>query len=143
MSRVIASLLSALLLALPSVAADEEPEEVVDIRPSQLRSMGSGGRAPLVLDVRTIYEFDAGHIPGAVNIPHTELEERLQEVQAGADYGVVLYCMRGPRARVGENTLQELEIGPLYHLDGGFLAWKRAGYKVVKTEGANGDGAVQ
>jgi len=143
MSRIIPSLLASLLFALPSVATDEEPNEVVDIRPSQLRSMERGERPPLLLDVRTIYEFDAGHIPGAINIPHTEIEGRLQEIQAGADHGVVLYCMRGPRARVGEDTLRELAIGPLFHLDGGFLAWKKAGYEVAKTERPNGDEAEQ
>ena len=103
--------------------------------------MQSSARPPLVLDVRTPYEYASGHIAEAINIPHTQLEERLGEVRSAARHGVVLYCMLGPRARVGENLLLEEEIGPLYHLDGGFLAWKRAGYSVVKT--AAGDVAEE
>ena len=139
MSRAAASLLAALLLALPSPG--EEAEEVADIRPSQLRSMRSSARIPLLLDVRTSYEYDAGHIAGAVNIPPTPLEERLNEVRAKARHGVVLYCMRGPRARVGEGVLREQEIGPLYHLEGGYLGWKKAGYSIEKTQRSN-DGAA-
>jgi len=134
MSRFIGALLAALFLSLPSVAIDEEGNEVVSVRPSQLRTMRSSDRVPLLLDVRTPFEYDAGHIAGAVNIPHTQLEDRLSEVRSGSRHGVVLYCMRGPRARVGENILQTQEIGPLYHLDGGYLAWKKASYSVVKTE---------
>ena len=139
MSRFIGSLLAVLFLALPSIAIDAEGGEVVGVRPSQLSSMRSSDRVPLLLDVRTPFEYDAGHIAGAINIPHTRLEDRLSEVQSGSRHGVVLYCMSGPRARVGENILQAQRIGPLYHLDGGFLAWKKAGYPTVKTEHSTDD----
>ena len=143
MVRSAASLFAALLLSLPSVAIDEEPDEVVGIRPSKLRSLQSLAHVPLLLDVRTSYEYDAGHIPGAVNIPHTELQERQSEVRAAGQHGVVVYCMRGPRARVGEKILGEQEIHRLYHLEGGFRAWRRAGYSVEKSERRDGNGAEE
>ena len=139
MIRVAASIFAFLLLVLPSAARSEESIEVIDIRPSKLRSVRSSARVPLLLDVRTSYEYSAGHIPGAVNIPHSKLEERLPAVREGARHGVVVYCMRGPRARVGEGILQEQEIGPLYHLAGGFLAWKKAGYSVETGEHLDDD----
>ena len=143
MSRALGLLFVVLFPTLPCVASDEEANEVVEIRPSQLRSMRSSARVPLVLDVRTPYEYDAGHITGAVNIPHVQLEDRLSEVRSGVHHGVVLYCMGGPRARVGENLLQEQQIGPLYHLEGGYLAWKKAGYAIEKTERPKDDNAKQ
>ena len=39
-------------------------------------------RAPLILDVRSPEEFEEEHLPGAVNIPHTELPQRLAELEA-------------------------------------------------------------
>ena len=39
------------------------------------------GSAPVVLDVRSDAEFRAGHIPGAVHIPHDELAGRIDELQ--------------------------------------------------------------
>lgn len=47
----------------------------------------------IVLDVRPVEEFRAGHIPGAISIPVDELEARLGELPDGVE--VVAYC-RGP-----------------------------------------------
>jgi rhodanese-related sulfurtransferase len=44
----------------------------------------------LVLDVRPEAEYAAGHIPGAVNVPHDQLAGRLAEIPADAD--IVAYC---------------------------------------------------
>ena len=53
----------------------------------------AGAGAVLVLDVRPLDEYQAGHIPGAVSVPVEELEKRIRELPAGKD--VVAYC-RGP-----------------------------------------------
>jgi rhodanese-related sulfurtransferase len=44
----------------------------------------------LVLDVRLEAEYAAGHIPGAVNVPHDQLAARLAELPDGAD--IIAYC---------------------------------------------------
>ena len=81
-----------------------------------------------MLAVRTPEESAAGHVVCAVNIPHTELAERLDEVQT--PNGVALYCMVGPRARLGEKTLQNARVSPIFHLEGGLAAWLKAGLPV-------------
>ena len=95
------------------------------ISPSELSDRLKQPGAPRVIDVRTKAEFETGHVPGAVNIPHNELASRLDEVDA--ESGVVLYCMIGPRARLGEATLRKAGIDGLLHLDGGFAAWRDSG----------------
>jgi rhodanese-related sulfurtransferase len=44
----------------------------------------------LVLDVRPPAEYAAGHIPGAINVPHDQLAARLAELPGGVD--IVAYC---------------------------------------------------
>ena len=103
------------------VAGTGVAEELVPtLSATDLYEQRKSGVAPLVLDVRTPEEFRSGHIPGALNIPHSELASRLDDVRS--DRGVVLYCMVGPRARLGEKTLVAAGVPKVLHLDGGLAA---------------------
>ena len=117
---------------LPIVAFGQEL--VPTISPVDLSERAKSASSPLVLDVRTPEEFRSGHIPGAINIPHTELASRIDRVEA--EHGVVLYCMVGPRARLGEKTLLDAGVPNVLHLEGGLAAWQASGYPV---EGADSD----
>ncbi len=128
-SRVLGTVISMLSLLVPSVGVGQEI--VPTISPEDLYQQRQSGPAPLVLDVRTPEEFRLGHIPGAVNIPHTELGPRIGELQKSQ--AVVLYCMLGPRARLGEKTLLDAGVENVFHLDGGLHAWQEAGFPVEKA----------
>ena len=59
-----------------------------------------------VLDVRTMGEYTAGHMPNSLNIPHTQLRDRLDEVRAWVDESVgerpfVVMCAAGVRSWIG------------------------------------------
>ena len=112
--------LAAVVLALSAAAEDLAPS----ISATDLHGQLQQGSGPLVLDVRTREEYTAGHVPGAVNIPHTELAGRLGEIES--DRGVVLYCMVGPRARLGEEILRRAGVAKVFHLEGGLAAWRDA-----------------
>ncbi len=128
-SRVLGTVICVLSLLVPCVGVGQEI--VPTISPDDLKERRRSGPAPLVLDVRTPEEFRLGHIPGAVNIPHTELASRIGEVQRS--YAGVLYCMLGPRARLGEKTLLDAGVENVLHLDGGLHAWQQAGFPVEKA----------
>ncbi len=98
------------------------------ISPSVLHERRLAGRAPLVIDVRTLAEFNTGHVPGAVNIPHMELSDRIDE--ARSEHGVALYCGVGPRARIGEKTLLDAGFSKVFHLEGGLVAWRESGLPI-------------
>jgi rhodanese-related sulfurtransferase len=83
----------------------------------------------LVVDVRDFGEYKSGHIAGAVNIPHTKLDTRVDELR-DAKNGVVLYCTLGMRTRLAEQTLLEHDVPNLFHLDGGLGAWRQGGYPI-------------
>jgi len=82
-----------------------------------------------VLDVRPVEEFAAGHVPGAINIPLNELEQRLDEL--GQDKEVVAYC-RGPHCILAFDAVARLRDKGLTarRLEDGYPEWKTAGLPV-------------
>ena len=86
----------------------------------------AGGEALVVLDVRTAKEFAEGHVPGAINISHDELEARLPELEADRDRDVVVYCRSGKRAGIALDMLEKAGFKRLYHLEGDYLGWAEA-----------------
>lgn len=59
-----------------------------------------------VLDVRTVGEYAAGHMPNSLNIPHTQLRDRLDEVRTWVEESVgdqpfVVMCAAGVRSWIG------------------------------------------
>lgn len=85
-----------------------------------------------VLDVRTPEEFAEGHVPGAVNVPHDQVESRLAELQSLRDKDVVLYCRSGRRAGMAAETLQKAGFTRLQHLEGDMQGWTAAGRPTAK-----------
>jgi ArsR family transcriptional regulator len=83
-----------------------------------------------VLDVRPADEFEAGHLPRAINIPLRELSRRLREIPRSRE--VVAYC-RGPYCVLAFEAVAKLrERGfKARRLEDGYPEWKAAGLPVV------------
>lgn len=86
-----------------------------------------------VIDVRPEEEFAAGHLPGAINVPPDELEQRIQGIDPERE--VVAYC-RGPHCVFSFDAVEKLRQSGLKasRLEEGFPEWKSAGYPVESTE---------
>ena len=89
-----------------------------------------GEKAGLViLDVRTVSEFDSGHLEGAINIPIDELSGRLSELNK--DDELLVYCRTGNRSTTAVGILRENGYDQIYHMYGGIVAWNSAGLPTV------------
>lgn len=86
----------------------------------------------VVLDVRTKKEFDAGHIPGAINVDWNgpDFEKQVSALDANKTY--LVHCARGARSVKACNAMGRLKFKNLYNLEAGFTAWEKAGKPVVK-----------
>ena len=97
----------------------------------------------LVLDTRSRAEFATGHLPGALNIPHTELRDRLDEVRAAsAGRPVRVMCASGVRSAIAHRVLAQAGFDSA-SLSGGILTLRavlgdRAG-ELLRFEGAMQD----
>lgn len=82
-----------------------------------------------VLDVRPTEEYEAGHVPGAINVPLAELEARLDELDNGQE--VVAYC-RGPHCVLAFDAVALLRDKGLaaVRLEGGLPEWRLEGHPV-------------
>jgi len=78
---------------------------------------------PLVLDVRRATEFAAGHIAGAINIAHTRLLARIQEVPT--DRPILVHCQLGGRSAKAASLLRR-HGRTVTDMAGGFAAWRAA-----------------
>ncbi len=83
----------------------------------------------LLLDVRTVGEFQSGHIAGAANIPVETLAMRLAELPKGKP--IVLYCRSGNRSAQAARILRSAGYADVYDL-GGIIVWQAQGYPIER-----------
>lgn len=83
-----------------------------------------------VVDVRNAWEYDAGHIPGAINVPLGRLAERLADLPRGRTLAV--HCQSGARAGVAIGLLRARGHDDVAHLAGDYAGWAAAGRPVEK-----------
>ena len=77
-----------------------------------------------LLDVRSPEENAQGAIPGSLNIPNTELRERINEVPN--DKPIVVYCGVGLRGYLAERILRQKGYEDVYNLSGGYTTYSIA-----------------
>jgi len=76
-----------------------------------------------ILDVRTPEEFEKGHLKGAYNISHDQLEARINEINVYKDAKVLVYCGSGIRSRKATITLYKNDFTDIFHMYEGYGAY--------------------
>ena len=101
----------------------------IDLAAAQVALPGA-----LVLDVREPAEFDAGRLPGAINIPRGLLEFKIGDHPALSkkDADILIYCKTSGRAALAAANLKRMGYTRVRSIHGGFDAWSQAGLAVEK-----------
>jgi rhodanese-related sulfurtransferase len=107
------------------VSADQEP--VSHVTAAELLAQIQTGTAPLIVDVRSRSEFDAGHVPGALYMPFWAVLFRSPEIPVRHGEPIVVYCAHGPRAGFAKAALRLSGYKRVLYLEGHMSAWKKAG----------------
>jgi hydroxyacylglutathione hydrolase len=107
----------------------------VTMQPRELAEKIASGKAPAVIDVRTGFEFRAGHISGAIHAPVWKILLRLASLPPDKHAELVVMCELGPRAMMGKVVLGSLGYRNVTLLTGHMAAWRRLGLPMKKDEG--------
>ena len=99
-----------------------------DITVQQLKTFMDEKEGLTLVNVHIPYE---GEIPETnLMIPYDQIADHLDQLP-GKDAPIVLYCRSGNMSTTAAKTLAELGYTRVYEVDGGFNAWKAAGYELI------------
>jgi len=99
----------------------------------QLNEKIDNGDMILLIDTREPNEFNAGYIPGAVNIPRGVLEFKIDDegfwdeamlYMPEKNEEIVVYCKKGKRSILAAKALQDLGYTNVYFLTDGWKKWE-------------------
>ncbi len=90
-------------------------------------------RDAILLDVRDAKDFEAGRLPNALHVPMPQLQSRSMDLTKHEGKPVVAYCENGSRSHGAGAVLAKAGLTEVYHLTGGFRAWKDAGLPVERS----------
>ena len=111
----------------------EIKKRVKEATPQQVADLLRGQDVQLA-DVREKDEWDAGHLPGAVHVPKSYLEQWAEDRIPDKTKTTVLYCAGGVRSVMAADTLSKLGYTNLISMSGGFNRWKDSGMATVTPE---------
>jgi hydroxyacylglutathione hydrolase len=108
-------------------------DTTAQVKPAEAAQRVEAGEA-VILDVRARSEWDEGHIPGAVHVPLSTIQQHIADVPEGMP--IILHCGGGGRSAVAASVLRSHGIHEVMNLTGGIDRWKKEGLPTEK----NGDG---
>jgi rhodanese-related sulfurtransferase len=108
----------------------DDPFERVDV--AQAKELIESGKVYL-LDVREQNEWNEGYIEGATRISVNDIVSLKRVNDLPKDKPIVFYCAGGVRSALAAELAAAVGVpGPLYNMEGGIEAWKKARFPVAK-----------
>ena len=123
MKKLLLLLLAVLLLTACGQAKENDREAVyLNITAEEAKRIMDTEEGYVILDTRTQEEYDQGHIPGAIVIPHDQILEKAEAVLRDKDQLILVYCRSGRRSKIAAEALVELGYTNIMEF-GGILDW--------------------
>ena len=113
-----------------AILVSEKGEKAMyqQITTEEAKKIMDSGEEHIILDTREQDEFDEGHIPGAILIPYTEIENKAEEMLPDKDAQILVYCRSGRRSKIASESLAKLGYTDVKEF-GGIIDWP---YEVEK-----------
>ena len=123
MKKLVFLLLAVMLLT--ACGQDKEKDQgavYMNITAEEAKQIMDSEEGYIILDVREQDEYDAGHFPGAILIPYTQIAEKAEEVLTDKDQLILVYCRSGRRSKIAAEALVELGYTNIREF-GGIIDW--------------------
>lgn len=91
------------------------------ISPAEAKKL-IGSEGVILVDVRTLEEYEEKRIPGAVLLPVDDISEKAGSVLPDKDSVIIIYCRSGRRTRIALEELINMGYKTIYDL-GGIIDW--------------------
>jgi len=104
--------------------------ELIDVTALKKR-IENPGYSLILLDVRTVKEYQSGHIKDSINIPHDQLIQNIDALDQYRNQPIVVFCRSGRRAKLVIDALIQNKFGQIIDIEGDMLAWKKSGFPVI------------
>ena len=108
----------------------QDKEDYYDITVQEAKELIDETRDLVILDVRTVSEYEENHIENAINIPIDELQIRLDELNNRNK--ILVYCRTGNRSSTAIEILIEAGYTEIYHMYEGINVWIQEKYPIVQ-----------
>ena len=123
MKKLIPILLSALMFTGCSGTSNSQTNTYRSITMDEAVAMMEQKNGYIILDVRRLDEFAAGHIPNAINVPNETIgTDEIPELP-NKDQLIMVYCRSGRRSKEASAKLVKLGYTNIVEF-GGILDWK-------------------
>ncbi|MGZ8438709.1 MAG: molybdopterin-synthase adenylyltransferase MoeB [Candidatus Limnocylindrales bacterium] len=107
----------------------EARAEIREVSPAEVDLLLDGPAPPVLIDVREEFEWEQGHIDGAVHVAKSYLEQGIESDVPDRSRPVVLYCAGGVRSLFAAQTLNQMGYESVASMSGGFQQWKAQGFR--------------
>lgn len=101
-----------------------EQESYITVPPEEAMDIIKDNHNIVIVDVRPQEKFDKGHIPGAINVPVTEITDQTAVAFPDKKADILVYCGTGEKSRVAAIRLAKLGYEHVIEITGGLEFWK-------------------
>ncbi|MDH5326047.1 MAG: rhodanese-like domain-containing protein [Gammaproteobacteria bacterium] len=101
----------------------------------QIQARLAQQHATVIVEALPPRYYQDGHLPGAINIPHDEVESKAATLVPNKDSFVVVYCANTPcpNSKIAAHTFTKLGYQQVYEYVEGKQDWAEAGFELEVT----------
>ncbi|MDU0810778.1 MAG: rhodanese-like domain-containing protein [Burkholderia sp.] len=91
-------------------------------------------RNAVIIDVRSLADFEIGHLPFSKQINISEIREKITQIVKNKGASVLIVCQNGKQSQKVAHIATEAGYTEVYVLDGGIVSWQQSGMPIIRKK---------